>query len=111
VTDGYAGYDAVAQENRIIHAGCMVHARRKFTEAIKAQTNNKTGKAHQGLAFIKKLYAIETETKNATPEQKYQARQQYSKPIIEQFKTWLEKSSQHVPPKTLTGKAIHYTLK
>ncbi|MDH5230258.1 MAG: IS66 family transposase [Gammaproteobacteria bacterium] len=111
VTDGYAGYDAGAQQNNIIHAGCMVHARRKFTEAIKAQANNKTGKAHQGLAFIKKLYAIETETKNATPEQKYQARQQYSKPVIEQFKTWLEKSSQQVPPKTLTGQAIHYTLK
>ncbi|MDH5232362.1 MAG: IS66 family transposase [Gammaproteobacteria bacterium] len=111
VTDGYAGYDAVAQQNGLIHAGCMVHARRKFTEAIKAQTNNKTGKAHQGLAFINKLYAIETEHKDATSEQKLKIRQEHAKPIIDQFKTWLEKSVPHVPPKTQTGKAIHYTLK
>ena len=34
VTDGYAAYDAVPAR----HAGCWAHARRKFNDALKAQT-------------------------------------------------------------------------
>lgn len=35
---------------------CMAHARRRFSEAVKAQgRNGQAGKAHQGLAFIQQL--------------------------------------------------------
>ena len=46
---------------------CFAHARRKFDEAIKAQGKGakaKTGKAHQGRAFIGKPYRIEREIKD-----------------------------------------------
>ncbi|MBV1873161.1 MAG: IS66 family transposase [Gammaproteobacteria bacterium] len=33
-----------------------------------------------------------------------------SKMLLEQFKTWLDQSVHQVPPKTLIGKAIHYSL-
>ena len=43
----------------------MAHARRRFSDAVKAQgRNKKRGKAHRGLALIRKLYRIETAKAN-----------------------------------------------
>ena len=40
----------------LVQVGCMAHARRKFSEAVKGQGKNKRqGKAQQGLAWIQKL--------------------------------------------------------
>ena len=36
--DGYAGYDEVVRENRIVRAGCLAHARRKVKEAMDTGT-------------------------------------------------------------------------
>ena len=48
-----------------ITLGCMAHARRRFSDAVKAQgRNKKRGKAHRGLALIRKLYRIETAKAN-----------------------------------------------
>ncbi|VAW74737.1 Mobile element protein [hydrothermal vent metagenome] len=60
-TDGYDGYNAVVKSNQLIHCGCMAHARRKFTEALKAQgkKKKKTSIAQQGLSLIQKLYRAE----------------------------------------------------
>ena len=41
-TDGYDGYNAVVAVNGLIHVGCMAHARRKFSEAVKAPGEEKT---------------------------------------------------------------------
>ncbi|EAQ96475.1 Transposase [Congregibacter litoralis KT71] len=50
-TDGYSGYNAVVAAGNLVHLGCMAHARRKFSEAVKGQgKNSRTGKAQQGLA-------------------------------------------------------------
>jgi len=35
-TDGYAGYNATVTIGALTHLGCMAHARRKFSDAIKA---------------------------------------------------------------------------
>ncbi|NHB94822.1 IS66 family transposase, partial [Photorhabdus cinerea] len=48
LTDGYAAYDTLKS---VRHAGCMAHARRKFTEAQKVQPGKKAGRAEQGLTF------------------------------------------------------------
>ena len=37
-------------------------------------------------------------------------RQQKAKPILDEFKTWLEKKALQTPPKGLLGKAVAYTL-
>ncbi len=48
----------------LTHVGCMAHARRKFSDAVKAQgKNKKRGKAHRGLALIRKLYRIERQAR------------------------------------------------
>lgn len=111
VTDGYDGYNAVVRENTLTHAGCWAHVRRKFDEAIQARGKGKhakTGKAHQAIALIGKLYQIEREISDNTAAQRKITRQQTSKPIIEQLQTWLETSLPQVAPQSLTGKALHY---
>ena len=52
-TDGYDGYDAIVKENVLTAVGCIVHARRHFSDAIKVQGRNKDrGKAHRGSSLI-----------------------------------------------------------
>ena len=46
-TDGYDGYNAVVATNRLIHVGCMAHARRRFSDAVKAQGKNKRRGSHR----------------------------------------------------------------
>ncbi|NOQ78419.1 MAG: IS66 family transposase [Gammaproteobacteria bacterium] len=113
-TDGYSGYAQVCTPvSGIVSVGCWAHARRKFDEVIKAlpkSQKNKSGKAQMAINTIAKLYAIEKQCREITPEQRYLIRQEKSQPILNQFKKWLDKSVDQVPPKQLLGKAIHYAL-
>jgi transposase len=114
-TDGYPGYDALGEQPGIVHAGCWVHARRKFDEALKAQRSGKKNrrsanesKARQGLAFIQKLYQIERRIGDRPPDERHALRQQYTKPVVDQLEQWLCDAIPRVPPKTLSGKALGY---
>ncbi len=44
-------------------------------------------------------------------EEKQRIRQDQAKPLLDQFKTWLDKSALQVPPKSAIGKAIAYSLR
>ena len=103
-TDGYKGYDWVDNKPDIIHLGCMAHARRPFAQLVKLAKT--TGKSHQAVAYIKKLYAIETIAREAnyTPEQRYHLRLQQALPILNDIKKWLDLSIQHALPKSTLGK-------
>ena len=59
------------------------------------------------------LYKIEKKAKREkmTPEQRYQLRLQYAKPILEKFKVWLEEKIHLVPIKSPIAKAMKYALK
>lgn len=108
-TDGYDGYNAVVAAQQLTHVGCMAHARRKFSEAVKAQgKNKKTGRAQQGLALIQKLYRVEAEARGCPPERRHALRQEKAVPVLEQLRAWLDKSLPQVPPSTATGKALQY---
>ena len=108
-TDGYAGYNAVVTANGLTHIGCMAHARRKFSDAVKAQgRNKKKGKAHQGLALIQKLYRIEKQSRKLTAEERYARRQKHASPILAEIRAWCDDSLPQVPPTSTTGKALNY---
>jgi transposase len=110
-TDGYAGYNGILSDDAITGLGCWAHVRRKFMDAKKAlpkKDQNKGNKITQALAFIGKLYQLEQAIKEATSEDKQLRRRADAVMILDQFKAWLDKQS--VPPKTLLGKAINYTL-
>ena len=104
--DGYAGY----HQSHATLVVCMAHIRRKFDEAQKAQskTSKKTGKADWALNHIQKLYRIEKQIKGLPIEERYHIRQEKSAPLLNQFKTWLDKSAPNVLPESLLGKALNY---
>lgn len=104
--DGYIGYE----QTQAKLAGCWAHARRKFVEAQKAQPNNKTGKTNWALNHIQKLYRIESAIKEKTALEKQDTRQEKALPLLNDFKTWLDKSASQVPPKSTMGQAIAYCL-
>ena len=110
-TDGYAGYNAVVASNNLIHVGCMAHARRKFSDAVKAQgRNKKRGKAHRGLKLIQKLYRIEQKARKQklSPEQRYALRQKQAQPVLDEIRDWLNESLPQIPPSSMTGTALNY---
>ncbi len=113
-TDGYVGYDFLDNSKNIVHVGCWVHARRKFREVTKALGNktDSSGNAGTALKYISKLYRIEKEAREQglTTEQLYGWRQSRAVPILDEFKKWLDARVEKVPPKSLLGKAINYTL-
>jgi len=117
-TDGYIGYDFIDKEKDITHAGCFAHSRRKFCEVIKAAEKSdkvikKTGYAHQAVNYyIKELYRIEKEAsiEKITGSSLYQLRQEKTKPVLEEFKKWLDDLVNITPPQSLLGKAVTYTL-
>jgi len=108
MVDGYAGYGAACQAHGITRLGCWAHARRKFFEAAKLQPKGKTGRPDQALALIARLYAVEQSAQELTPNERHALRQERSVPVIGQLKTWLEKTTSQVPPKTKLGQALHY---
>jgi transposase len=116
-TDGYSGYGFIDGILDILHMGCWAHVRRKFLDVIKAAGkpkagNKKSGNAYQAMTYIRKLYKIEKDAKNQglTNEDLLKERQEKAKPVLEEFKRWLDVKVEEVPPKSLLGKAIGYTI-
>lgn len=108
--DGYDGYNAV--ENAIL-CGCWAHSRRKFVDALKALPEGKRTEpvaAQRGLEFCNRLFQIERELKEVTPEERYEGRLKHSRPVLDSFLEWLNGQSPQVLPKSTFGKAIKYCL-
>ncbi|NCB27211.1 MAG: IS66 family transposase [Bacteroidia bacterium] len=107
-TDGYSGYKRLQEGIRL--CGCWAHARRKFHEAsLAAPPEEKINSASQkGLEFCDRLFALEREYEQLSPEERYRKRLEQSKPVSEAFFAWA--SSTCALPKSALGKALHYAL-
>ena len=109
-TDGYPGYNEVSD---VIQVGCFAHARRGFTDALKALPKDSTitkTNAQEGADFCNKLFKIEKVLTDLSPEERYNKRLEQSKPVLEAFLYWLESKEKQVLPKSALGKAIKYCL-
>lgn len=113
-TDGYFGYADAGELPDIIHVGCFAHSRRKFNDANKASWNK--GSSQVALSYINELYKIEKELRGKLDDGKISIgeftaeRKKLVLPVLAKFKNWLDKKVKQVPPETLIGKAINYTL-
>lgn len=107
--DGYAGYHGIGGVKLV---GCWSHARRKFTDAVnvlpKAHRNDANQLTNIGLAYINRLFEIERELRDGSPEERKAARDQRSKPAVDDIKTWLDTQATRVLPKSALGQAISY---
>ena len=107
------GYDAWRTLDGATHLGCMAHARRKFTDALKAR-KKPGGPPLQALKFFETLYEVERLARQTPGDGETRAdytlrlRQQHSLPVLVAFKKWLDDQAPKVLPESLTGKAISY---
>ena len=88
-TDGYSGYNRLTGVTR---CGCWAHLRRKFDEALpigKASGANGSY-AQQGIAYCNKLFKIEADLTDMSPEDRYNKRLELEKPVLEAFWSWLD---------------------
>ncbi|MDH2240286.1 IS66 family transposase [Pigmentiphaga sp. GD03639] len=110
MTDGYAPYDAVAERYGLVHLGCWAHARRYLIEAQEALPKAQQ-QGHPAAACIEgigKLFAVEQQAKDMTPEQRQQLRAAQSRPVLAEIETLLTQHLHSVLPQSLFGKALHY---
>ena len=108
MTDGYDGYNEVARTDGIERLACWAHVRRRFVEATRVQPKGKRGRADEAVSLIGKLYRIEREHKEATPEVRYLARQSSSAPVLAELHAWMLKQTPLVIPKSALGTALAY---
>ena len=72
VCDDYAaGYKALIADG-VTEAGCMAHARRKFFDL---HANNQSQIAEQALIYIQRLYQVEREVAEISPDERRGIRQ------------------------------------
>ena len=117
-SDDFSGYDHLDQNPNIVHLGCWAHSRRKFVKVVKVRKKHRSKRvnpkslADEALDYIGKLYQVEKEAQRRELDfvQIYQLRQEKAKPLLEQFKDWLQAKQPLTPPKGLLGQAISYTL-
>lgn len=105
--DAYAGYDELYRNHDIIEVACWAHARRKFNDA--KATDKPRG--HEALAFIGRLYEIERIAKEKSAKERRDLRLEYSKPVLDAIKTWLDAQALITLPKSAMGEAIGYSLR
>lgn len=110
-TDGYQGYNGV---EGVTQVGCLAHARRKYTDALKALPEDadvsKT-KANEGLAFCNRIYQLEKQYADLDVQDRHAKRLIETQPVLDAFKAWLDAQKLKTLPKSKLGEAITYCLK
>jgi transposase len=86
-TDGYQGYHNLPNVTVI---GCWAHVRRKFTDALKAapEEARKGSASETGLDYCNRLFALERQYADLTPEERHKKRLEHSLPLAEEFLVW-----------------------
>lgn len=103
--DGYAGYNPVYAAGAT-HVGCWAHVRRNYFEAKESDP----AKAHEALARIRTLYAVEAEAKQQelTGDALAAYRRAHAGPVLKSFADWLAEEVPRALPKSKIGEAFVY---
>ncbi len=106
VCDGYDGYNKVKSVTR---CGCWAHVRRKFVDALPADKKLlPTSMAAVGVAFCNRLFGLEEQFAELSPEDWHTKRQEFAKPILDEFFAWL--GSFRAESGTKLSSAVAYAL-
>jgi transposase len=105
--DGYAGFNRVYEKGLVQEAACWAHVRRKFYDLHQAHASQLAAEA---IARIGQLYAIESEIRGRSPDERRQIRQNRSRPLLDSLHQWLQCSLAKLSAKSETASAIRYAL-
>lgn len=106
--DGYGAYNALEAKG-LIRVGCNMHGRRRFYDAAEGAAKGQS-LAAEGMAFYKKLYAIEEKARTLSWDERHKLRDQEARPLWDEMKVWADKHHDSVPPKSKIGQAFHYFI-
>ena len=108
-TDGYAGYNHVGGP-KMVHAGCLAHARRKYVDAVKVNANDQ--ESARIVALMDELFAIDREAReqNLDHAQRDALRQERAPKLLEQLRVAALALQKTALPKSAAGQAANYTL-
>ena len=106
ITDGYETYHRLP--DNIIVVGCLAHLRQKFCEGLKIlpKEKQKDSQLLKGVEYCDELFGYEREFALLTPKERFERRQFLSKPLFNEFYSWMEGLS--VLPKSMLGRAVRY---
>jgi transposase len=107
VVDGYTGYNIVTDPQGRERAGCWSHLRRKVFEA----RDHAPEQADEALAIIRELFRVEHDAgeQKIVRSSAHQAlRAARSKPLVDAFFAWADRTRGQVLPKGPLGEALTY---
>lgn len=113
VTDGYQVYHTLEKENEdLTIAGCWVHGRRRFDEALKVIPKEVRSKSNAYLVMkqIQAIYREEGKLPDMSAQERLQQRQLVVKPLVDALFVFLKGTKQDVSAKTKLGDAYGYML-
>ena len=89
-------------------AFCWAHGRRKL---IKAKPKKGSPIVDEALLRIAALYKVEDAIRGSDPDHRRAVRQEMSRPLVDEFFTWLKAQAARVSRKSDLGEAMAYMLK
>ena len=111
VTDGYQVYHSLEKEmEELTIAGCWVHCRRRFDEALKLipRSYQKESEVFLLMKQIQAIYREEGKLDNLSPDERLKQRQAVVRPLVDAFFAYLKTIK--VSRKDKFGDAVSYAL-
>jgi len=117
-TDAYSGYEKLLKESiagpamEVTLVACFAHARRYFTETLKAVGDKESymyTSAYQAVKMMDEMFALEQTLSSLSDEERYEKRRSDLKPRMEAYFAWIEKEHALALPKSSYGKAVTYS--
>ena len=119
-TDGHNAYDYLETKEGVVLFGCLAHARRKFTDVLKAIKNvrpvDSPGSPTKTLTEdvverFRAIFAVDSTAREQalSPEETVVLRREKALPLLNDLKDLLDKRVGEVPPMSLLGRAIKYS--
>jgi transposase len=105
--DAYAGFHHLYDSGDIYEVACWAHARRKFHDIHVVHASPITTEA---IARIGALYGIEEDVRGKPAELRCSVRQARARPLLDDLRSWMEKSLRSLSTKSETAGAIRYAL-
>jgi transposase len=105
--DAYAGFHHLYGDGAIYEVACWAHARRKFHEIHAIHPSPTTTEA---LERIRDLYVIEDQIRGKPADLRLAIRQTRARPLLDDFRKWMEKALHSLSSKSETAGAIRYAL-